>query len=97
MILPLILNLVSGAIGGNLVGKVFKNLDLGVLGNSISGILGGGIGGQLLNMFGLALGGSDASMDLSSILGSVATGATGGGILMAIVGMIKKVVANNKA
>lgn len=92
--LPLIIQLVTGAVGGNIAGKLFKNLSLGTLGNSISGILGGGLGGYLLGMLGI---GGDAatggSMDLSSILGSVAGGGVGGGVLMAIFGFIKKAMA----
>ena len=44
----LIISLLSGAAGGNIVGGVLKNLNLGVLGNSIAGIVGGGLGGQIL-------------------------------------------------
>ena len=40
----LIISLLSGAAGGNIVGKLLKNLDLGPLGNSIAGIIGGGLG-----------------------------------------------------
>ena len=53
-ILPLIIQLVSGAVGGNLAGALMKKFSLGTLLNSVVGILGGGIGGQLLGMLGLA-------------------------------------------
>jgi uncharacterized membrane protein YeaQ/YmgE (transglycosylase-associated protein family) len=94
--LPLIIQLVSGAVGGNLAGSLMKKFSLGTLGNSIVGILGGGLGGQLLGMMGL--GGVEAaeaasSMDLTSILGSVAGGGVGGGVVMAIVGMIKNAMS----
>ncbi|MEM5565810.1 hypothetical protein WNY78_11875 [Psychroserpens sp. AS72] len=94
--LPLIIQLVSGAIGGNLAGSLMKKFSLGTLGNSIVGILGGGLGGQLLGMMGL--GGAEAvaassDMDLTSILGSVAGGGVGGGVVMAIVGMIKNAMS----
>ncbi len=82
----LIISLLSGAAGGNIIGKVLKNLDLGPLGNSIAGILGGGIGQQVL---GSLLGGGDGG----SILSSVASGGVGGGVLMAIVGIIKSAMA----
>ena len=49
--LPLIIQLVSGAVGGNLAGKLMKNFSLGTLWNSIAGILGGGLGGQALGTF----------------------------------------------
>ena len=86
--LPLLIQLVSGALGGNLAGKLFRNISLGTLGNSIAGILGGGLGGWVLEMVGL--GSAEASLSLSSILGSVAGGAVGGGLIMAVLGILKK-------
>ncbi len=85
--LPLIIQLITGAIGGNVAGRLLKNLSLGTLGNSILGILGGGLGGYLLGMLGISSGGG---MDLTGILGSIGAGGVGGGVLMAIVGFIKK-------
>lgn len=90
-LLPLIIQLVSGAAGGNLAGSLMKNASLGTIGNSIAGILGGGIGGQLLGMLGLATGGG--GMDIGSIIGSIAGGGVGGGALMAIIGLVKKAMA----
>jgi len=85
--LPLIIQLVSGAVGGNVAGSLMKNSSLGPLWNSVAGILGGGLGGSLLSMIGL---GGDGGMDLGGIIGNVAGGGVGGGVLMAIIGMIKK-------
>ena len=89
-IASLAIQLVSGAVGGNAAGAALKKLSLGTVGNSIVGILGGGLGGQLLGMLGM--GGTEAagSMDMSSILSSVAGGGVGGAVLMAIVGFIKQ-------
>ena len=86
--MALIIQLISGALGGNIAGSFMKDFSLGTLGNSIVGILGGGIGGQLLGMLGLAAGGG--GMDIGSIIGSIASGGVGGGVLLAIVGFIKK-------
>lgn len=95
--LPLIIQLVTGAVGGNVAGKLLKNLSLGTLGNSITGILGGAVGGQLLGMLGLGAGAADAAsgggMDMSGILGSVASGGVGGGVIMAIIGFIKNAMS----
>lgn len=109
-LIPVIIQLVSGAVGGNAAGAAMKNLSLGTAGNSIVGILGGGIGGQILGMFGMATGAGGADlagvdlggmnlggtdgMDMSSILGSVAGGGVGGGALLAVVGGIKKALGN---
>lgn len=103
--LPLIINLVTGAGGGLVAGKLLKNLSLGSAGNAISGILGGGLGGKLLGMLGIggaAAAGADPAaasdaiiggMDMSSLLGSVAGGGVGGGVIMAVIGAIKKMIA----
>ncbi|GAB5473301.1 MAG: hypothetical protein Mars2KO_14000 [Maribacter sp.] len=90
--LPIIIQLVAGALGGNVAGKLLKNMSLGTLGNSIVGILGGGLGGQLLGMLGMGAA-ADGGMDISGILGSVAGGGVGGGVLMAIIGVIKNAMS----
>jgi uncharacterized membrane protein YeaQ/YmgE (transglycosylase-associated protein family) len=84
-LLPIIINLVSGAVGGNVVGALLKNISLGTVGNSIAGIVGGGIGGQLLSMLGAG--------GMEGIVGSLASGGVGGGVVMVIVGLIKKMLA----
>ena len=89
-LLPLIIQLISGAVGGNVIGSVFKKLSLGTLGNSIAGIVGGGIGGQLLGMLGMGLGGG--GMDAAGILGTVASSAVGGGVLMTVIGFIRRLI-----
>lgn len=86
--LPMLIQLVCGAIGGNVAGALMKKFDLGTALNSIVGILGGGIGGQLLAMLGFS-GGGTGTFDLSNIVGSIAAGGVGGGVLLAIVGAIK--------
>jgi hypothetical protein len=97
--LPLIIQLVSGAVGGNIAGGLLKNLDLGPLGNSIAGIVGGGVGGQLLTMLIPALqsAASGGGMDIGSIVGQVAGGGVGGAIVMIIVGLIKQAMGGSKA
>ncbi|WP_251359643.1 hypothetical protein [Kangiella sp. TOML190] len=89
-LIPLIINLVSGALGGNIVGKLAKNLSLGTLGNSLAGIIGGGVFGQfILGAMGID---TSAAMDLTGILSSIGGGAAGGGVVMAIIGFIKKMM-----
>ena len=92
--LALIIQLISGAIGGNLAGSLMKKSSLGTLWNSVAGIIGGGLGGQVLGMISPSLGAaaSSGNLDIASILGSVAAGGVGGGILIAIIGFIKKLM-----
>lgn len=90
----LIIQLVSGAVGGNAAGAALKKFSLGTVGNSIVGILGGGLGGQILGMLGLggasgAAGGA-GGLDLGAIVSSVAGGGVGGGVLLAIIGAIRQ-------
>ena len=62
-IISLIIQLISGAVGGNIAGAAMKESSLGTLGNSIAGIVGGGLGGTLLQ----------------TVLGSAAAGGGGMG------------------
>jgi hypothetical protein len=99
--MELILGLVSGAVGGNVAGGFMKDYNLGVLGNSVAGIVGGGIGSQILGL--LSNGGIDAvaaaadgatgGMGVGSIIASVAGGGVGGGALLAIIGVVKNMMA----
>ncbi len=90
-LLPLIIQLISGAVGGNLAGTLMKKFSLGTLWNSVAGIIGGGIGGQLLGLLGITT--TTGGVDLASIVGSIASGGVGGGVLMAIIGVIKSAMA----
>lgn len=96
-LVPLLINLACGAIGGNVAGGVVKKISLGTLGNSLAGILGGGLGGQILAMLGLMPGGEGGAIDLTSILGNVGAGGVGGGVVLAIIGVIKNVLMGGKA
>ena len=90
----LLIQLVSGAVGGNVAGALMKKFTLGTVGNSIVGILGGGLGGQILGWLGLggagaAAAGATGSMDIGSIVANIGAGGVGGGVLMAIIGAIR--------
>ena len=87
-IIALLISLVTGAVGGNVAGGLMKRLSLGPIGNSLAGILGGGLGGGILQMLGIGAGPS-GSLDLGSVIGSIASGGVGGGAVMAIIGAIR--------
>jgi uncharacterized membrane protein YeaQ/YmgE (transglycosylase-associated protein family) len=89
----LIIQLISGAVGGNVAGAAMKDNSLGTLGNSIAGIVGGGIGGQILAALVPALAAQAGSMDIGSIISQIAGGGVGGAVLMAIVGILKNMMA----
>lgn len=75
----LLIQLISGAVGGNVAGAVNKAKTLGPLVNTILGALGGLGGGQLASS---TLGGGTAA--------EVGTSAVVGALLPIIVGMLKK-------
>lgn len=91
MDLALIIQLISGAVGGNVAGSVLKNLSLGPVLNSVIGILGGGIGSQILGSIGL--GAAAGGMDIASIVSQIAGGGIGGAVLLVIIGLVKNVLA----
>ena len=43
-IISIIIEAISGAVGGNIAGAAMKENSLGTVGNSIAGIVGGGVG-----------------------------------------------------
>ena len=88
-LLPIILQLVAGAVGGNIAGAA-KNISLGTTGNTVAGGIGGVILSQLLPM--LSGGGLDSV--LNGVVGQLAGGGVGGIVLTAIVGLIKNAMAS---
>ncbi len=90
--MELIIQLIAGAVGGNVAGRLLRQFDLGTLGNSVAGILGGGIGGQLINQF-TNLNAGGGGMDIGAIVGQIASGGVGGGVLLIIIGVIRKMMS----
>ena len=90
--MELLISLIAGAAGGNAAGGLLKSLNQGTLINSIAGIVGGGLGGQILGALG-AGGAAAGGMDIGSIVGQLASGGVGGGVVLAVVGMIRNAMA----
>ena len=88
-IITLLIQLVSGALGGNIAGSMLKNMSLGTLGNTIAGIVGGGLGGQILEYAFHASSVGGGPLDWPAILTQI----VGGGVLMAIVGALRGAMA----
>ena len=89
---PLIIQLISGAVGGNVAGALLKSYGLGGVGNTIAGVVGGGLGGQLLGMMMPAVGAAAASggMDAGSLIAHIAGGGIGGAVVTFAVGLLKQ-------
>ena len=92
-LIPILTNLLSGAVGGNLAGALMKNISMGTLWNTVLGVIGGGAGGQLLSMLGLFAGADGGAGEL---IGSIAGSAVGGGGLMAIVAAVKNMMSQKE-
>jgi hypothetical protein len=96
LLTDLLVQVVSGAIGGHAVGRASNKVDLGPIGNTISGALGGGIGGQILNAVLPSLMGAatavapDQGFDVAVWAGQAVGGGVTGAIVTAVVGLIKK-------
>lgn len=93
VLLPIIVQLVLGAIGGNAAIGMASNLSLGTLGNIVVGAIGGVGAGQILGAFtGVAAtaAASSGEMDISALATAVISGGVGGSVLTLIVGAIKK-------
>ena len=70
LLIPLFIQIISAAIGGNIAGNFIKKYSLGLIGNSFLGIHGGGLGGFMLGFAGINIGGT--------IYGSIFAGLIGG-------------------
>ena len=99
-IIVLIIQLIAGGVGGNIAGSLLKQYNLGSVGNTIAGVFGGGVGAQIIGaLFGGGAGGAGAGeggLDIGSIIGQIASGGVGGGVLMVIVGLIKQAMGGQK-
>ena len=97
MDLGLIISLISGAVGGNVAAGLMKNASLGTALNSVVGVLGGWLGSIIPGMLDMrgaaAAAGIAGGMDITSIIGEAAGGSAGGGVLLAVIGIIKCAMA----
>ena len=81
----LLVQVISGAVGGSATGAAAKQYSLGALGNAIAGAVGGGIVGQLVGTF--------AGQMVEGWVGNIAGGAIGGVVLTLLVVVIKNMTA----
>lgn len=94
-IVGLIIQLIAGAVGGNVAGKANTKFDMGGAGNSIVGAIGGVVLGQIIErLTGGAVTADQAAaatqgLDIAGILTSLIGGGAGGAVLSAIVGALK--------
>lgn len=92
-IVSIIVNLISGGVGGNVAGAGLKDKSLGVIGNSIAGAIGGTAGAWIIKALGFLSAFGITDMSIGSLLGAAGTSAVSGGIITAIIAMIKSKMA----
>jgi hypothetical protein len=100
VIVPLLVQLVGGGAGGNIVAQLAKQFSLGTAGNSIVGAIGGLAGtwlaAQIPGLSGLVgAAAAGGSLDLGALAGQGVSGLVGGGVLTAIAGIIKSMVVKS--
>jgi hypothetical protein len=97
MLINLIIQIVSGVVGGNAVGAALKDYNLGNIGNTIAGAIGGLGGGQLLQAAIPAIAGAaGGDLDIGAIVGQIIGGGAGGAILTVIAGLVKSMMASQQ-
>lgn len=104
MPVELIIQLLSGALGGNVFGALLKRYSLGLVGNSLAGIVGGGAAGQLLGpqlaaVLGPLVGSATqiGGLGLGQILADLVSGTVGGGIVMTLLGLVRSLLVKKPA
>jgi uncharacterized membrane protein YeaQ/YmgE (transglycosylase-associated protein family) len=86
----LLIQLISGLIGGTFAGLILKDRSLGTVGNSLSGLVGGGLGGQILvSLLGPGTAGAGGP-DIVAIFAQILGGGLGGAVLTAVVALLKQ-------
>ena len=91
-IIPIIIQLIGGAAGGNVIGALLKKLDLNAILRTVLGAVGGVGGAQLAELI-PALEGILGGTDAGAMAGQAGAGAAGGAILTLIAGLIKQAMA----
>ena len=82
------MSLIAGSAGGNVVGALLKDRNLGPMLNTVLGAAGGGLGGKILPMLIPALGSLVGGTD--SLAGTGGLSVIVGALLPLIVGYLKK-------
>jgi hypothetical protein len=87
----ILINLVTGALGGVGAGKASPQFDLGTIGNIVSGIVGGGVLGQIVTLIlpSLVAAAQAGNLSVGGVISQAVAGGAGGAILTAIIGAIK--------
>jgi hypothetical protein len=96
-LIPLLVQLIGGAAGGNAVGALLKNANLSMILRTILGVVGGVCGGQIADMLPMLQGLlGDAAGTGSQVIGNAGAGAVGGALLTLVAGLVKQAMDKSK-
>jgi uncharacterized membrane protein YeaQ/YmgE (transglycosylase-associated protein family) len=93
--MPILIQLISGGVGGNIAGALLKRFNLGPIGNTIAGILGCWRRSAAQYVDRSRCPGCKRRVGYSSILSSVGGGGVSGAVIMVIVGLVKAQMAKS--
>ncbi|WDU63664.1 hypothetical protein LRS56_03760 [Pseudomonas poae] len=89
MLISLLVQIISGAVGGNIAGMTKQSLGSGL--NTVIGGVGGLVLGQIVSVLTGTSGGE--ALDVAAVGGNIIGGGVGGLVLTLIVGFIKHKMA----
>lgn len=94
MSLALVIQLLAGAVGGNVVGGSIRRLDLGSFANTLAGCAGGVGGCALLAKWSPALGSAvvGEGMGIDALFSQIIGAGIGGSVLMTALGIVRLLV-----
>lgn len=88
-VIGLLVNVVSGAVGGNISGAALKEKSLGAIGNTVAGAIGGTAGAYILKAVDVLSSAGLADMSVSAMATEAGAAAVFGAIVTAVVGYVK--------
>lgn len=92
-IVGMLVNVVSGAVGGNVSGAALKEKSLGTIGNTVAGAIGGVAGGYILQAVDVLNSMGIADMQVGALATEAGLTAVCGAVLTAVIGFIKSKMA----
>lgn len=88
-IVGLLINLISGAVGGNAAGAASKDISLGFIGNTVAGLIGGAAGGYILKVVDILNAAGLSNRSVGTLATEAGATAVCGALVTGIVGFIK--------
>lgn len=92
----LVVQVISGAVGGTAAGSAFKDISLGKGSDAIAGAIGGGLVGQIFASVVSSAGGDvGGGMDIAGLVKDIVGSGVGGAAVMAVFGLIRNAMTKS--